>query len=268
MPLRQLDPEAWKASVRRTLIVGGPNTRKTTSLATWPKPLHALVAPGEAGASSLPPTADTHVYTWEQDLAKPESAGTVLAAVRKLTVEILSGTHGPVQTFALDGLHKLYDLVLDDVTEGASTSGDDFEPKLYSRAHARMLDYLKLVKTSAVPYVVFTVWDGTEVLAEYLGGKADSKAPRGIYPELPGKMAKRVMGEFPIVLYAELDQPPMAVMVGRTEVNAWWRLLPTRDTRAAGVKLPPSVAMSLPARVPQDWSKLEPMILGGSPVNP
>jgi hypothetical protein len=81
-------------------------------------------------------------------------------------------------------------------------------------------------------------------------------------------MAKRIMGEFPIVLYAELEQPPLAALVDKAVTKAWWRLMPTRDTRAAGVKLPPAVAMRLPSQVPQDWSKLEPLILGGSSVNP
>lgn len=261
MPLKKLDPNEWKVGIRRTLVVGGPNTRKTSSLVTWPKPIHVIGFPGEKGMVSLPLTEGVHAYVYEHEAGQPaESPAKVLKDIRQTTIDILSGKYGECKTFAGDGIHKLYEVFLDDVSDGASSKGEEFEAKLYSQSHAGFLDYLKLVLQSTVPYAVFTVWDGTEIL-DPLGLNTKNKA---LYPDLPGKLAKRIMGEFPVVLYADVG---ISTAPG-VPAPASWRLVPNALVRGCGAKIPAAIAKQLPPVVPQDWARLEPILLGDVVVRP
>ena len=40
--IKQLDPVSWKRTRSRILVAGDPKSRKTTSLLTWPRPIHPL----------------------------------------------------------------------------------------------------------------------------------------------------------------------------------------------------------------------------------
>ena len=255
MAFKKVDPDGWKRLLTRILITGDPNSRKTTSLATFPRPLHALIVPGEKGAAALPQEEGITGYAWEQEDSVKLSPAGIVKAVNVLVAEIVGGKHGPVQTLAIDGFHKMYTWMLADITGGLSLTGDEFEPRLYGRAHEEAMHFLTTINLSSVPYAVFTCWAGKEADNPELGSKGGSH----VFPDLPGKMAKRIMGEFGVVLYAEVGQAPGP---GK-EPPATWQLQPEGKVWGAGVKCPPAIARTLPKRVPQDWTKLEALLIKG-----
>ncbi|KKL49699.1 hypothetical protein LCGC14_2312940, partial [marine sediment metagenome] len=72
-----------------------------------------------------------------------------------------------------------------------------------------------------------------------------------ILPDFPGKLAKRMMGEFAIVLYATLTNPdPMG------KQKALWQLRPGGKVWGAGIKMPAAVRDNIPASIEQDWAEL------------
>jgi len=258
MPFKLLDPNAWVKSLSRTLINGPPNSRKTTSLLTWPKPLFILVYPNEGGAASIPADdPEVTAMVFEED--EVETPGTIIAEIEKVTIQALTGGHGDVKTFAGDGIHKLYRCYFEREfrTLTAAYPGSD-EDKLigraYGNAHNEFLNYLGKVKRSGVENIVFTVWDGKEKDDDK---DTSTRATSHIYPDLPGQLAKRIMGEFSVVLYAIL--PPGS---DHTRVVPKWQIQPTGAVWGAAIKCPIEIAKDLPQEVEQDWAKLLPILKG------
>lgn len=243
--------QASPLSAKRTLIVGPPNSWKTTALLGWPKPLHILSYPGEKGYETIPRGVDgitSHI--WEADMAEKTSSSTVVTDVMRVALEIVAGKYGPCATFAGDGLHKFYAHILNAVTGGALFSGEDFEPRLYARAHEQFRFHLDRVMSTTVPYAVFTCWDGKEPDNPDL----KSASPTHVYPNLPGKMAKDIMGEFSVVLYAQVKHPSAE---GQGKPEGTWQLLPHGKVWGAAIKAPKEVIERLPVKITQSFEQLE-----------
>jgi hypothetical protein len=268
MAFKQQDVDLWKRRFSRALVVGPPNSWKTSSLLTWPMPMAVVVYPGEKGSSSLPPThpgLTTHV--WEEDPLTANKPGPIVKAVEGVTLDVLSGTHGPITTFAGDGLHKLYEVYFD---AAIAEVGDDerVRGRAFGMAHESFMAYLKRVLHSPVPYVVMTCWDGPEK-DNPLADPKDKDAPKHLWPDFAGKLAKRIVGEFGAVLYA---QPGTELLTGsgqRAKFKAGtWYTRPHGAVWGAGLKLPLAVAQRVPSVVPQDWTALEALVLGPTPPSP
>lgn len=242
------DNSAWARRARRVLLNGPPNSRKTSSLATWPGPLLVLSYPGEKGTSSIPRlTVDgqaVKAFAFDGEVVEQPNWAQIIKDTKALTMEALSGKHGPIKTFAGDGLHKLYGAFLAEATFGASTRGENFDAKLYGNAGTRFFQYIDLVMRSTIENIVFTCWDGHEKDDPDEKGTNPS---RHIFPELPGQAAKKIMGEFSIVLYANRDPTGKYV----------WQTQPLGKVWGAGAKVPIEVAKALPATLEQDWRVLE-----------
>lgn len=240
--LHEIDLDSWKNTFRRVLLNGPPLSGKTTSMKTFPPPRHILVAPGELGHSSLQEDADTKLYYWEYDPGMTQVQSLRLwAYVQALTHEILAGKHGEVVTFGLDGLHKLYNLIM--VAKGWTPDSD---PKEYVKYHAEFEKFLGLVLGSTTPFVVATCYDGNEAI------EAGSKVMQ-IFPLLPGKQAKHVMGMFPCVFHTERN--------GEGEKEKFtWRLRASGKIQGVGMHLPPEIRNKFPAEIDQDWSKVEAVV--------
>lgn len=254
MPFKPLSVEQQQKASRRVLIIGPPNSRKTTSLGTFPRPTHIMAYPGEKGSSSIPNEPGISAYVWEQDdnLAPTR----VWKEVQEETKKIISGAHGPITTFAGDGLHKLYGYIyetsLKELVDAFPNSDQEkLAGRAYGRAHKQFLDYLTMVNQSSIQNVVFTCWSGAEK-----DNPDDNKSKSHIWPDLPGQLARWILGEFSVVVFAEVGLPNAA---GVSE--AYWQLRPAGAVWGVGVKGQVSVVSKLPARVPQDWSKLEPLLL-------
>ena len=237
-------------SARRLLNMGPPNSGKSESLITWPRPAHVLVSPGEQGDDTLPRgIEDFRLHLWEDDPISKTSSASIVTQVETLAWEILGGKHGPVTSFLFEGIHKYYDYILDWLTGGAYFKGEEFEPKLYARSHEHFKYFVQRVNASPVKYVAFTCWDGKE--PDEPGTKG---GPSHVYPDLPGKMAKRIMGEFSVVVYSQVEwhmrQP------GK-KAPAYWQLIPEGKVWGAAVKAPYAVTQHLPVRVEQSLPALE-----------
>lgn len=259
MPFEPLSPDEWKRAATRCLLIGPPNAWKTTSLLTWPRPIHILSYPGEHGATSIPQVEGVNAYVWRDDAnLAPEAIRDQVIAT---TMEILAGKRGPIQTFAGDGFHKVYQVFREarfNELRAAfpQVDEDKLGGRAYGEAHQLTYRYFRKVMSSGVPYVVFTCW------AQKEKDDPDNKsqnAPSHIWPDLPGELAKNVMGEFALVMYA---QPGREVAPGKW-TEGTWQTKPGGKVWGAGTKFPPEVAARIPTMLPhQRWPLLEALILG------
>lgn len=240
--LHEADLDSWRSTFRRVLLNGPPLSGKTTSMKTFPAPRHILVAPGELGHSSLQEDADTKLYYWECD---PNGTNVqylrMWTYLQQLTMDIINGKHGEITTLGIDGLHKLYNVVM--MAKGWTPDSD---PKEYVKYHAEFEKFVNMTLTSPVSFVVATCYDGNEAL------EAGSKVTQ-IFPALPGKQAKQIMGSFPVVFHAE--------RVGDGEKEKFiWRVRSTGKIQGAGLHVPESIRNRFPDELPQDWSKVEAIV--------
>lgn len=262
MPYEAMTMERWWQLTSRILIAGEPNSRKTTSLLTWPRPLHVVVSPGEKGAASIrhDPEEGVFVYTFKDDFgSKAIPSVQIVKQVRDQTIAVLSGKCGQVESFAFDGLHKFHDYVLDAVTGGEYLTGGEFDPKLYGPAQRETMQFLTSILQCPVPNVVLTVWTAPEKDKPF--DKASTSMH--IWPDLPGRAAKRLLGEFTAVLYATFRPGPKP----GTPPEPVWQLQPDSEVWGVGVKCPEDIAKTLPKYIPQSHNHLM-QILKGEEVKP
>jgi hypothetical protein len=237
--LAEIDLDAWKNTFRRLLVNGPPLSGKSTSFLTFPPKRHIIVAPGELGHSSLREDGDTKLYYWQFDpgVSNMQYLKTWIN-VQKITNDVISGKFGEVTTFAFDGLHKLYYLIMK--AKGYTVDSD---PRDYVKYHEEFSKYMHLILGSKIPYVVASSYDGVEAVET--GSKITA-----IFPDLPGKMAKQVMGMFPVVFHAERS--------GEGDKEKFiWRLRATGKVQAVGMHLPADLKLNFPAEIDQDWRKVE-----------
>lgn len=238
----------------RVLVSGAPGTGKTRSAVTCHRPLHIISLPGEGGTNSIPQEEGIFPYVWVDDADSRASSKAVIDEIKALTIEIVSGARGECVTVFIDGLHKAYEYFLDTVTGGDFFKGNDFEPLLYQRSHTKFLEYLKLVKESRVQYAFFTAWDAKDPDKPEL----KSKSPMHVYPDLPGKLSRRIMGEFSLVLSSHV----VPALVRGQPARFYWQLKPNSEVHGAAIKIDPAIYSKLPDEIPQDWVKLEEMLMG------
>lgn len=237
--LNEIDLDSWKSTFRRVLLNGPPLSGKTTSFLTFPAKRHIIVAPGELGHSSLREDENTKLYYWEFDPAVSNIQYLkTWVNVQKITHSIIAGEYGEVTTFAFDGLHKLYYLIMK--AKGYTVDSD---PREYVKYHEEFSKYMHLILGSKIPYVVASAYDGAEAI------EAGSKIT-AIFPDLPGKMSKQVMGMFPVVFHTERS--------GEGDKEKYtWRLRATGKVQAAGMHLPTDLKAKFPAELDQNWAEVE-----------
>lgn len=262
--------DADRPVASRIGLFGPVGTFKTTSIVqTWPRKGHGgerliiLSCPGEKGWETIPRNEpDLVSLVWEVVDIEKVSPHTVIKEVESAIAQALAGTYGPVTSFALDGGHKLYpwyfERALADKLANPPKNWDGDEDKLvgpaYGQAHR---DFgLQLAKLSAakIPFLICTFWDSEE--------RDDPKdrrkdAPTHVFPDLPGKMAKQVVGEFGAMLYCETTLPDPR---GRSR-GTW---LTRREGRiwGASVKVPPAIGQTIPVRIPQSFEVLQRYMMG------
>ena len=244
---------------RSLLITGAPNSRKTTSLMGWrkaarPGVVHIVTCPREEGWETIPPTEPGlkhHLIevTYNAD-GTPVDWSAIVSRVRVVVSEILAGKHGPANTIAIDGFHKYIEALLGSLTSGKNFAGESFNGMLiYPKLQTRAAELIHLLKSSTVNYVVFTSWDGYEkdrdTDEDSMEGGRIVKAPRHKWPDLPGKLAKQVLGLINTV-HATCDG-----------TVARWQTRPAGDVQGCGLKRPPAICEKIPLYVPQDWPNLE-----------
>lgn len=241
----ELTDTQWERASRRWLLSGPPNSGKTTSLRTFPQPVIVQSYLMEKGYSSIQGVAKAFVPR-DFDPLEVVNWQAVINDTTKLTAEIISGKHGECATFAADGLHKLYEAYLAAATGGASIRGEDFEAKLYMGAANKFFAYINMIYNSKVPMFVGTVWDGLE---KDNPEDKDKQASSHVFPELPGKSAKRIMGEFSVALGCKIQGTGKAA-------SYLWQTKPQGRVWGAGMKIPLEIYSAIPDFVPQDYATL------------
>jgi hypothetical protein len=187
--------------------------------------------------------------------------------VEGATIDLINGKYGPIETIVIDGIHKLYDVGLAIATDAESATVHsaftkktndkgkevlvgEFDPRCYGKSHELMWQYVNLVASSKVPNRVFMSWAETK--------KDDPNdnsrdAAKHMLPDMPGKAARRVMGEVSVVLYAMVDPKGQYV----------WQTKPGGKVSGVGIKGDPKVAEKIPQFIPQDFEALGNYFKGG-----
>jgi len=240
--LMNSDSNLWKRACQRVLISGAPLKGKTTSLMTFPGPRHILVAPGEQGFSTLRPNDQTFVHYWETDPNAPAMLwGVIWSELKTLTKEILAGKHGPCKTFAIDGLHCLYEAVMKaNNFDPVRMANEENYSKIYAVFHAEFKNYVNYITNSPVDYVATTIWDGKEPVE-------GQKKVFDIFPSLPGAMAKDILGIFPMCVHADKDPTGKYI----------WELRTAHRMQAAGMHVPPDIGAKFPESCDPDWRVIQ-----------
>lgn len=252
---------------RSIWVEGPPNSGKTYSLATLPRPLVVLSAPGEKGSASIPYGEGVTAYVWEDDGTPSKDRNTLyyMKQWREVEATVLAAFKEKPQAIVIDGAHKLYKAGLAVATDGESEKlqsaftevqtdkgtrlEGEFDPRCYGKAHRIMWEFVNLVAASAVPWRVFTSW------AEQEKDDPSDKSMNGpshIMPDLPGKAARQVLGEVSVVLHAMIDPKGQYV----------WQTKPGGKVWGAGVKGNAAVVAKLPNFIPQDFMLLDKYLCG------
>jgi hypothetical protein len=252
MPFAAIDPTLWQRQLRRTVLIGAPNSGKTTSFRTWPGPLLVVAAPGEKGTGSIPLKTTDGIPVKAFSYNIPE--GTEGAEVKWAEVAssfrkaIFDGLKEKPKTIAIDGLHHVHRMYANEASFGALAKGQEFDPRLWGNAHNRFFDLIDQVQKAGVEYVVGTIWDELEKDNPDEKGSSPS---RHIMPSLPGAAApRRFMGEWTCAFYA-LSQGGKYIWMTKPQGQVW----------GATTKLPLEIAEKVPQTIPQDWGKFEAGVL-------
>lgn len=240
--------DTWVENCSRVMLHGPPISGKTTSLMSFPAPRHILVAPREQGASSIREDKGTRIYTFKFPTTKDATRYQSLwRAVQEYTTEIIEGNYGEVETFAIDGLHKLYYLVQKSLGYTASSDSREF-----GRYHETFLNYLDPILSSNIPHVVATCYDGQEIIDDGDSIGTDKKK-MGVWPGLPGRMAKEIMGSFPLVFHTE------RIRNGKN-IEYRWQFRAGEKVQGVGGHFPREIADAFPEYVKPDWMEVVKLI--------
>lgn len=256
--VHELTEEDYRWSMSRVLIAGEPDSGKTESSRTFKGPTHLLSYPGEGGINSIPKVPYIKPYIWREDANARASSKAVVDEIKTLTIQILTGEYGPIHTFFGDGVHRFYEYFIDMACGGRFFKGQMTKEDWLATSQARTAfkEYLKMVKQSSVPVVVFTTWSAYEP-----DKPGDVFGPRHVYPDLVGKMARDIMGEFSLILSSQAKPNPVLGKPPRFR----WQIKPSADIRGASIKIDPEIWASLPDDVAQNWPELERLLLNGKP---
>lgn len=249
MPVKVMTPELKRRKATRALNFGPPNSWKTTAaIATTHYPTHIVSPPGEEGWATIPDNVPgLHGYVWEEPPGDPVTAGSMRKEVEDTVFQIIAQKKGHCRTLVIDGFHQMYSIYLNVATAGLYGQGDDFEAQRYGRAHQMAASFMRKVLASPIEYVIFTTWNAKE--ADVPGQR---QGPSHEYPDLPGRMAKLVLGMFSVVAFSKVIQPVSVTGQPKGE----WILKPDSEVWGSSVKMDPRLIAKLPARVPQNWKEL------------
>jgi len=243
-------------------VEGPPNSGKTFSLRTLPKPLGIISAPGEKGHATIPYGEGVTAYVWEDDAAPSKERNTVYyqkiwREVEARTIDLIASKPNAI---VIEGVHKLYQIGLAVATDGESEKlqsafkevstangtrlEGEFDPRCYGKSHRLIWEFVNMVASCNVPWRVFTSWSELERDDPTDNSK---NAPQHILPDLPGKAARRVLGEVAITLHSTISPKNEYV----------WQTKPGGKVYGAGIKGSTDLVAKVPMFIPQDFKVLE-----------
>ena len=275
----------------RMVIFGPPNTLKTTSSLSWPKGehrgltgmLHHISLPGEQGWETVPVVEDPHLkqYVWQFDEATKSSPHAVVKEVETEVFKVVAGAYGPVLSVVIEGIHKMYDwyfkrafINLQGTKSYVESGGDDekITGRAYGLAHDDIELFLTRIISSTVPYILLTSWE-VEAKDDPKSKKKD--APTTKFPDLPGKMGRRLTGMVSVTAFSKTEPGPQGKARGVWILKAHGDL--SLKIGGVGLKMDPSLVEKIPALIKAtaadgktpEWravrfSDLEPLLLPSS----
>ena len=222
----------------RLIIMGKPNSRKTSSFPSFPSPKVISGCPGEKHTAILSNTEGVRVRLWEDTPgAGPRVTWNEYLAETKNILEskVLAGS----QCAIFDGLHRLQRLAI--AAGRAEVGKKSFDA--WEKGKENFKQWVDMGYKSDIPVVIWVCWAKADVIDELASAEDQAKAKKGYYLDLIGAEQREMMGDYSIVYqYVEGGK-------------AYWQLV--GDERAeCGLRVPPEQAASLPYKVEASWPKL------------
>ena len=258
----------------RLLISGLSNTGKTTSLLTFiygysdytdieqrldaiayadeqSKHMVMISCPGETGHRSLiTNTAHVTSYYDEREQGERETSAHLSAHIMEEFKELFIATvKNKPDILALDGIPGLWKHWMNCASDGdyfagldLSKSGDGGKYRaaaLHSRTHNVFDYFIDQLYKCPIPLVICTTreeWEGGQRESDRAGGL---EATRYLWPNIPGSMAREVVGKFDARISARLESRCLhsGCEDSRMAIDHYiWQFHPRGDVQGVGIK--------------------------------
>ncbi len=269
---------------RRILLSGESGSGKTSSFKTFgiEGMVRCINCPGEKGVSALP-FGDNFESVWldyealSADATKAESlrlSQEIHQGFLNLTREILDKGPSETQVLCIDGLLKFQEVCLDMATDGGFFKGEKYSARdVVPPANQLFLRYWNEVYFSSIPIVVATTWVRYDFEKESLS-ETDQKTQtkygmKKLWPDLMGKMAHRIRGEFDISIHCGFVQPTSCTYCQRLpqqtrekKSHRIWQLNPRDEIEGIGIK-GDDITKVYPDYIHPDWRILKTLMERG-----
>jgi hypothetical protein len=270
----------------RGLIIGGPNKGKSNLVnKIHDETVLVLSVPGEKGYKTIPQDQDNIEPIILIPDPLPENASALdqyehsaerYNALLLTSRLILKGEYGAKDILFVDGLSKLYDIIMDVVCKGRYLKGEpfqergDYTTRLYASAHMLMRQYLtELYDSKLFKLIICTAWerliepDPNASVAE--AANTVRLGQREWVGAFPGQLGYLVPGEFDWTIRAAYTRPAVCTTcqlaagqgkhtLAQRDGHLTYQLLPYDDCQCVGLK-----GMRVPRAatfIHQDWNVL------------
>ena len=267
MPFRALTLEARFRPAGRVLLWGLPNVFKTTSIVeTWPETdepgsKQFISLPGEKGWESVPHRPSIVSHVWQVDDLGALSPDVAIREANEIATQVAAGKFGTPLTVAVEGIHKLYEYAFDaayqellaiDDARTKPVGPDGVRGPAFGEAEKTVMRFLNKLSASGVPHLVVTCWEADK---KDDPRSRDRNAPTHKAPDLPGRLASKITGEFGVSVRAFIKKVPNGV-------KGSWQILPDPTAHGCAIKTSLEIAKGLPRTIPQDFRVLRDLVAG------
>jgi hypothetical protein len=253
------------------LISGFSKTGKTTSFPTFiygpydhtnpdeqedaysyagDKKMVILVAPGEYGILSLPLNTP-HITSYYYETDPDEECNSVkwsIQALKQFDSIYANVIKNHIDILIIDGLHSLWSHLMNRTTGGEYLAGVDLNinkggnvdpyrsARFHSQTHNAFGQYVAQLYNSQIPLIVCTTWEDWET-GQQEGQRGDITASRYLWPSIPGKMGKEVVGKFDARVSAQIKRKCLHSQCDQKNQDHYvWQIYPDAEVKGVGIK--------------------------------
>jgi hypothetical protein len=213
-----------------------------------------LTCPGEFGTRSLP-IADGNIDSYSYSAPEGDDATSVtwsqhaLAEFYKLSSDVIKEQP---DILVIDGLHCLWEQRMNIITDGDYLRGTDLNvnsrtgnvdpyrsAKFHEQAHNSFGQYLAGLNLCSVPVIIGTTWEDWKSATTDGAKPGDIASTRYLWPDIPGKMATRIVGKWDARLSARLEKRCYHADCKDSAAGVEhhvWQVLPKNDVVGVGIK--------------------------------
>lgn len=264
----------------RINFFGYPYSGKTTGLSTFNDEGKVCIinCPGEKGTESIPEGDSFTNFIFEyatlgDEVSQRDSFNLtkeILEAFLAQTRGVLKGDQGEFSTVAFDGLLKLQEHFIDYASLGAYFKGVEFDTRrVYPKASALFTNFLSEIYYSQIPVIATTTWARYDFAEENMSEREQTditkQGGKKLWPNLIGKMAHQILGEFNASIYCTFEMftkcasCQVAMKKGEGQIkeeHRVWQLAPSGDVYGVGIK-DRRKEKRFPLFIHQDWKILK-----------